>query len=72
MDLSQDSESGWNNADLFRQYLDLDVGDLLPNGGPGADDRSDRELARVRTETGRELVALIHEWMAIAMPNHSE
>jgi hypothetical protein len=72
MDLSQDSESGWNNADLFRQYLDLDVGDLLPNGGPGADDRSDRELARVRAETGRELVALIHEWMAIAMPNYSE
>jgi hypothetical protein len=69
MDLSQDSDSGWNNADLFRQYLQLDVRDLLPRGGPGADDRSDRDLARVRSDTGRELIALINEWKAVTMPD---
>ena len=68
MDLTQDAKDGWINADVFRQWLDLELADLLPHGGPGMEDRSDRELAKVRVDTGRELVRLIEEWMAIAKP----
>jgi superfamily II DNA or RNA helicase len=69
MDLTQDTQHGWENADPFRQWLDLELTDVLPRGGPGADDRGDRELARVRADGGRELVELIQEWMAVAMPD---
>lgn len=68
MDLTQDPHPGWANADVFRQWLELDVVELLPRGGPGLDQRSDRELVRVRSESGDQLVALIEEWKAVAQP----
>jgi hypothetical protein len=68
MDLIQDTKYGWANADPFRQWLDLELASLLPRGGPGADERSDRELLRARVDAGKELVALIKEWMAVAKP----
>jgi superfamily II DNA or RNA helicase len=71
MELNQDSKSGWINADPFRLWLEIDLGEILPRGGPGADDRTDRELGNIRTEAGKELLALIQEWMAIAMPGQS-
>jgi hypothetical protein len=72
MELTQDSATGWNNADRFRQYLGLDLVEILPRGGPGVDDRAGRELARVRATTGRELVELIREWMAVRIPERSQ
>jgi hypothetical protein len=68
MDLTSDAKDGWENADVFRQWLELEPTELIPHGAPGADDRPDRDLAKVRTETGRALVELIREWMAIAKP----
>lgn len=67
MDLCQDP-NGWNNGDVFRQWLDVDLADLLPRGGPGADQRTDRELARVRVETASDLIDLIREWMDVEQP----
>ena len=43
--------------------------DLLPRGAPGLDKRSERELRQVRTHAGAEPLALITEWMAVAMPD---
>jgi hypothetical protein len=71
MDLIQDTKNGWINADPFRLWLDLDLSDILPRGAPGADDRSDRELVKVRVDMGKELVDLIQEWMGVAMPEHA-
>jgi hypothetical protein len=71
MELIQDTKNGWVNADPFRLWLELDLSDLLPRGGPGVDDRSERDLAKVRVDMGKELVALIQEWMEVAMPNHA-
>jgi hypothetical protein len=68
MDLIQDAKNGWVNADPFRLWLELDLTEILPRGRPGADERSDRELATVRVDAGKELVALIQEWMAVAIP----
>jgi hypothetical protein len=65
--LNQDANTGWNNADLFRQHLGLELGEVLPRANP-ADQRSERELARVRPQTGKELLALVKEWMAVTMP----
>ena len=62
MDLGQDQLTGWHNADLFREYLALDLTELLPSGPPGFDERPERELTRVRTQTGQALVELIVEW----------
>ena len=64
LDLLQDPHQGWVNADLLRQHLEVDLAVLLPKGGPGADDRSDRDLHRVRTASGDEILALAHEWVA--------
>jgi hypothetical protein len=72
MDLLQDTKHGWINADPFRQWLELELEDILPRGGPGPDDRSERELLRARVDVGKELVALIKEWMAIANPEITE
>ena len=66
-----DQPSGWHHADLFRQHLGLDLVDIVPRGGPGADGRSDRELARVRPDTGRELVELIREYRSVMYPDTS-
>jgi superfamily II DNA or RNA helicase len=68
MDLIQDTKYGWANADPFRLWLDLELASLLPRGGPAVDNRSDRELAKVRVDAAKELVALIQEWMAVAKP----
>jgi len=68
MDLTSNAKDGWENADVFRQWLDLEATELIPHGPPGADDRTDRDLAKIRTETGKALVELIREWMAIAKP----
>ena len=68
MDLTQDTQHGWENADLFRQHLGLEVADLLPRRGPGADDRGDRELGRVRVDAGKQLIDLVHEWVRVVMP----
>ena len=43
MDLSQYGWQGGVNADLVRLWLDVDLADLLPRAGPGADNRSDRD-----------------------------
>lgn len=67
MDLGQDQLSGWHNAELFREHLALDLTDLLPSGPPGFDERPDRELARVRAQTGQALVDLIVEWRDTAL-----
>ncbi len=67
MDLGQDQLSGWHNAELFREYLALDLTELLPSGPPGFDERPDRELARVRAQTGQALVDLIVEWRDTAL-----
>jgi len=72
MDLLQDTKHGWINADPFRQWLELELEDILPRGGPSADNRSERELLRARVDAGKELVALIKEWMAIANPAIAE
>jgi hypothetical protein len=68
MDLIQDTKCGWTNADPFRQWLDLELASLLHRGGPSADERPDRELAKVRVDTGKELVAPVQEWRAVAKP----
>lgn len=67
MDLGQDQPSGWHHAELFRQHLGIDLGELLPSGPPGADDRNDRTLGRVRADTGGAVVELIMEWKDTAM-----
>ncbi|MGI8684852.1 MAG: hypothetical protein ACR2MO_07165 [Acidimicrobiales bacterium] len=67
MDLGQDTRSGWHHADLFRQHLGLDLIDLVRAGPPGADERSDGELAHVRSDTGGKLVDLIVEWRDTAL-----
>jgi hypothetical protein len=69
LDLTQDATTGWGNADRFRQWLELDIDDVLPRGAAGADDRLDRELARVRQETGKALVEVILEWKSVALPD---
>ena len=66
--LNQDANTGWNNADFFRQYLDLELAEILPRPTPNVDQRSERELVRVRAETGNQLLALVKEWMAVTMP----
>lgn len=68
LDLINDHLLGWASAESFRQYLEIPPEDLLPRGGPGADDRTDRVLARVRRETNDELVDLIVEWRDVALP----
>lgn len=65
----QDQLSGWHHAELFRQHLGLDLAEVIPRGGPGADDRTDRELGRVRSYTGRELVDLIKEYRSVVYPD---
>ncbi|MGD0984772.1 MAG: hypothetical protein ABSA65_13295 [Acidimicrobiales bacterium] len=72
MDLLQDIKHGWINADPFRQWLALELEDILPSGGRGSDDRSERELLRTRLDAGKELVALIKKWMATANPAIAE
>lgn len=67
MDLGQDQLSGWHHAELFRQHLAIDPADLVPTGPPGADDGTDRELSRVRADTGQALVNLILEWRSVAL-----
>lgn len=67
MDLGQDQLSGWQHAELFRQHLAIDLAALVPTGAPGADDRNDRELTRVRADTGQALVELILEWRSVAV-----
>jgi hypothetical protein len=65
-ELQGDTRTAWKHADLFRQHLRMEVADLLP-GPPGADDRTDRDLAAVRGSTGKELSTLIEEWKRIAL-----
>lgn len=65
LELTTPGANGWENADAFRQHLDLEIEDLVPRGGAGADERGERELSRVRVEAGRELVDLVMEWMAV-------
>jgi hypothetical protein len=67
LDLGHDQRSGWHNAELFRQHLEVDLADVLPNGPPGGDDRGDRELSLVRMDTGKALVKLIEEWRTVAL-----
>lgn len=68
IDLCQSPTGGWPQADLFRQHLDLELGDVIPRGGPGADHRPERELVKVRTDTGKELAELMTEWLVVAHP----
>lgn len=70
MVLVPDTITGWINADRFRQYLGLELTDLLSTGALKSDERSERVLARVRAETGRALFELLREKMAVAMPEH--
>ena len=70
MVLVQDAITGWINADRFRQYLGLELTDLLLTGALKSDERSERVLDRVRAETGRALFDLLREEMAVAMPEH--
>jgi hypothetical protein len=72
MDLGQDQQTGWGQAELFRQHLALDAGDLLTSGPPGADDRGDRALALVRADTGQALVDLILEWRDMVLGGTGE
>jgi Helicase conserved C-terminal domain/SNF2-related domain len=60
--LGNDTHSGWSYAEMFRTYLGIELGILLPKGAPGSDERSNRELASVRAHTARELLALVEEW----------
>lgn len=55
------------NAELFRQHLAIDLAELVSMGAPGADDRSDGELARFRADTGQALVDLVLEWRSVAL-----
>ena len=68
MELTGDSTAGWSQADQFRRHLKLAMADLLPRGAPGADDRSDREIIRVREESGSKLIELMKEWLVLAAP----
>jgi hypothetical protein len=70
MVLVQDAITGWINADHFRQYLGLELTDLLSTGALKSDERSERLLDRIRAETGRVLIDLLWEAMAVAMPEH--
>jgi superfamily II DNA or RNA helicase len=68
LNLTRDQQSGWQHADLLRQHLGVELADLLPRGGPGADERPSRELVKLRAETGRALVDLILKWREVALP----
>jgi hypothetical protein len=72
LDLGTDQDSGWCNAEAFRQHLAMDLIDLLPNEPFVDDGTSDARLRRERVETGSQLVRLIREWSAIAMPPYEE
>jgi superfamily II DNA or RNA helicase len=62
---------GWQHAERFRAHLRLPLDELLPRGGPGADDRSERDLRRVREQAGRDLVDLVKEWRVVALAPES-
>jgi len=63
LDLTGDKTSGWGNSDALRQYLELDVKDVLPSAPAHGDVRSDVELAAVRISGSRELNHLVKEWI---------
>lgn len=62
MELTGDQTTQWVSGDPFRQHLGMELAELLPRGGAGADNRPVRELSLVRRETAEQLVALIMEW----------
>ena len=59
MDLTSDARDGWENADVFRQWLDLETSALIPHGPPVRMTVLTANLAKIRTETGKALVDLI-------------
>lgn len=69
LELGQDEHSPWHYGDLFRQHLRVELTDLLSASSTGADSRSDRELARVREETGAVLLKLMEEWRSVVYPD---
>jgi superfamily II DNA or RNA helicase len=62
MDVIADQATAWRNAEALRQYLDLEVKEILPTAPAGDDPRSDAHLAGMRVEAGRRLNGLVRQW----------
>jgi hypothetical protein len=70
--LTGDTSTAWCRADDFAAHLGLGLGEVLPRGGPGVDDRTTSVLRRARSEAASSLGQLIAEWLAAEHPEYQQ